>query len=47
MYKQIVDGTNEVDTGIPESFNVLMKEIRSLGLNMDLVTDPKNRIDDK
>ncbi len=41
MYKQIVDGTNEVDTGIPESFNVLMKEIRSLGLNMDLVQDPK------
>ena len=41
MYKQIVDGTNEVDTGIPESFNVLMKEIRSLGLNMDLVEDPK------
>jgi len=47
MYKQIVDGTNEVDTGIPESFNVLMKEIRSLGLNMDLVADPKKRIDDK
>ena len=47
MYKQIVDGTNEVDTGIPESFNVLMKEIRSLGLNMDLVVDPKKRIDDK
>ena len=42
MYKQIVDGTNEVDTGIPESFNVLMKEIRSLGLNMDLVEDPNN-----
>ena len=46
MYKQIVDGTNEVDTGIPESFNVLMKEIRSLGLNMDLVEDPK-QIDEK
>jgi DNA-directed RNA polymerase subunit beta len=47
MYKQIVDGTNEVETGIPESFNVLMKEIRSLGLNMDLVADPKKRIDGK
>ena len=46
MYKQIVDRTNEVDTGIPESFNVLMKEIRSLGLNMDLVEDPK-QIDEK
>ncbi len=42
MYKQIVDGTNEVETGIPESFNVLMKEIRSLGLSMDLIEDNKN-----
>ena len=41
MYKQIVDGTNELDTGIPESFNVLMKEIRSLGLSMDLVEETK------
>jgi len=42
MYKQIVDGTNEMDTGIPESFNVLMKEIRSLGLSMDLIEENKN-----
>jgi DNA-directed RNA polymerase subunit beta len=42
MYKQIVDGTHEVETGIPESFNVLMKEIRSLGLSMDLIEDNKN-----
>ena len=40
MYKQIVDGTNEVETGMPESFNVLMKEIRSLGLNIDLIENP-------
>ena len=39
MYKQIVDGTNELETGIPESFNVLMKEIRSLGLSMELVEE--------
>jgi DNA-directed RNA polymerase subunit beta len=39
MYKQIVDSTNEVETGMPESFNVLMKEIRSLGLNIDLIED--------
>ena len=39
MYKQIVDGTNEIETGMPESFNVLMKEIRSLGLNIDLIQD--------
>ena len=42
MYKQIVDGTNEVETGIPESFNVLMKEIRALGLSMELIEDNKN-----
>ena len=40
MYKQIVDGTTEIETGMPESFNVLMKEIRSLGLNIDLIEDP-------
>jgi len=39
MYKQIVDGTHELDTGIPESFHVLMKEIRSLGLSMELVEE--------
>jgi DNA-directed RNA polymerase beta subunit len=31
-----------MDTGIPESFNVLMKEIRSLGLSMDLIEENKN-----
>ena len=46
MYKQIVDGTYEVETGIPESFNVLMKEIRSLGLSMDLIED-KNKFKEK
>ena len=36
MYKNIVDGEHEVDAGMPESFNVLVKEIRSLGINLDL-----------
>ena len=36
MYKTIVDSTQNIDAGIPESFNVLMKEIRSLGLNIEL-----------
>jgi DNA-directed RNA polymerase subunit beta len=36
IYKSIVDGDHEVDAGMPESFNVLMKEIRSLGINMEL-----------
>ena len=36
MYKNIVDGQHQMDPGIPESFNVLLKEIRSLALNIDL-----------
>ena len=36
MYKAIVDGSHEVTSGIPESFNVLSKEIRALGINIDL-----------
>ena len=35
MYKNIVDNNHSMDAGMPESFNVLMKEIRSLGLNID------------
>jgi DNA-directed RNA polymerase subunit beta len=36
MYKAIVDGSQEVVSGIPESFNVLSKEIRSLAINIEL-----------
>lgn len=36
MYKNIVDGNYSIEAGMPESFNVLLKEIRSLGLNIDL-----------
>ena len=36
MYKNIVDGDFEMDPGMPESFNVLVKEIRSLGIDIDL-----------
>ncbi len=39
MYKNIVDGTHEMDAGMPESFNVLVKEIRSLGINIELEQD--------
>ena len=35
MYKNIVDSNHSIDASMPESFNVLMKEIRSLGLNID------------
>ncbi|WWO97526.1 MAG: DNA-directed RNA polymerase subunit beta [Candidatus Dasytiphilus stammeri] len=36
MYKNIVDGNHEMEPGMPESFNVLVKEIRSLGINLEL-----------
>jgi DNA-directed RNA polymerase subunit beta len=39
MYKNIVDGNHHMDAGMPESFNVLVKEIRSLGLNIELGQD--------
>jgi DNA-directed RNA polymerase subunit beta len=39
MYKNIVDGDHRMDPGMPESFNVLVKEIRSLGIDIDLDTD--------
>jgi len=36
MYKNIVDGNHAMDAGMPESFNVLVKEIRSLSINIEL-----------
>jgi DNA-directed RNA polymerase subunit beta len=39
MYKNIVDGTHEMAAGMPESFNVLVKEIRSLAINVELEQD--------
>jgi DNA-directed RNA polymerase subunit beta len=36
MYKNIVDGNHHMEAGMPESFNVLVKEIRSLGINLEL-----------
>ncbi len=36
MFKSIVDGRHRVEAGMPESFNVLVKEIRALGINVEL-----------
>lgn len=36
MYKNIVDGDHRMEAGMPESFNVLIKEIRSLGIDIGL-----------
>jgi DNA-directed RNA polymerase subunit beta len=39
MYKNIVDGDHRMEPGMPESFNVLVKEIRSLAIDIDLESD--------
>jgi DNA-directed RNA polymerase subunit beta len=39
MYKNIVDGDYRMEPGMPESFNVLVKEIRSLGIDIELEID--------
>ena len=39
MYKNIVDGNLTMEPGMPESFNVLVKEIRSLGISIELETE--------
>jgi len=36
VYESIVKGDHKIDAGMPESFNVLVKEIRSLGMDIDL-----------
>ena len=41
VYEAIVRGDDTFEAGIPESFNVLVKEMRSLGLNVELRTDQK------
>ena len=42
VYENIVGGEHEIDAGMPESFNVLVKEIRSLGIDIDLVKNDDN-----
>ena len=37
VYESIVKGADNFEAGIPESFNVLVKEVRGLGLNMELL----------
>ena len=41
MYKNIVDGTYKLESSIPESFNVLTKEIMALGINVVVSDDKK------
>ena len=39
MYESLIKGQNHLQPGIPESFNVLVKELQGLGLNMELLTE--------
>jgi DNA-directed RNA polymerase subunit beta len=45
MYEAIVKGDNVLESGLPESFNVLLKELQSLGLDVELLeTAPPERV---
>ena len=41
IYESIVKGDNSLDAGVPESFNVLVKEIQSLGMNVHVGYEPE------
>ena len=47
VYEAIVKGDDTFEAGIPESFNVLVKEMRSLGLNVELSSIIDNSDDDE
>ena len=46
VYEAIARGEDKFDAGIPESFNVLVKEMRSLGMNVELVEAPMSGFDE-
>ena len=46
VYEAIVKGDDTFEAGIPESFNVLVKEMRSLGLNVELKSHGEEGEDD-
>jgi DNA-directed RNA polymerase subunit beta len=43
IYESIVKGENILEPGLPESFNVLVKELQSLALNVELLEDGKEK----
>ncbi len=47
VYEAIARGDDKFDAGIPESFNVLVKEMRSLGLNVELVEAPLGELEEE
>jgi len=44
VYESIVKGDNNFESGTPESFNVMVKELRSLGLNLDFIENKEEEI---
>ena len=46
MYESIIKGEHTLESSVPESFNVLMKELQSLGLDIQLFEDVNNSIKD-
>jgi DNA-directed RNA polymerase subunit beta len=40
MYESIVKGEHVLEAGLPESFNVLLKELQALCLDVELIEDP-------
>lgn len=46
IYESIIKGENHLQPGIPESFNVLVKELQALGLNMELLTEDDSIVDE-
>jgi DNA-directed RNA polymerase subunit beta len=43
MYEAIVKGEQLLEPGLPESFNVLVKELQSLALNVELIEEEDNK----
>ena len=43
VYESIVKGDNNFESGTPESFNVMVKELRSLGLNLDFIENQNEK----
>ncbi len=39
IYESIVKGENALEPGLPESFNVLVKELQALALNVEMIED--------
>ncbi len=46
IYESIIKGENHLKPGVPESFNVLVKELQALGLNMELLTEDESILDE-